>query len=127
VSSRFHVEGTLTRTATTVMLTGIGTAGFAIGQQLVITGVDGTRKIEAISGDTLTLSGGTLTPGTVQGIVAAVRVGGDTITVTGDTSTTAAGGPGSLPTDATQLPMPLVVYGDTSQDGVWYGGDPHTL
>ena len=22
---------------------------------------------------------------------------------------------------------PLVIYGDTSQDGVWYGGDPHTL
>ena len=21
---------------------------------------------------------------------------------------------------------PLVIYGDTSQDGVWYGGDPHT-
>ena len=36
------------------------------------------------------------------------RVGGDTIVVTG------GGGPES----------PLVVYGDTSQDGVWYQGDP---
>ncbi|KAA5541791.1 hypothetical protein FYK55_16405 [Roseiconus nitratireducens] len=34
-------------------------------------------------------------------------VGGDTITITG------GGGPGS----------PLVVFGDTSQDGVWYSGD----
>ena len=36
------------------------------------------------------------------------RVGGDTIIITG------GGGPDS----------PLVVYGDTSQDGVWYQGDP---
>ncbi len=24
-------------------------------------------------------------------------------------------------------PSPLVVFGDTSQDGVWYSGDPHTM
>jgi Ca2+-binding RTX toxin-like protein len=36
------------------------------------------------------------------------RVGGDTIIITG------GGGPNS----------PLVIYGDTSQDGVWYQGDP---
>jgi hypothetical protein len=24
-------------------------------------------------------------------------------------------------------PSPLVVYGDTSQDGIWYSGDPHTM
>ena len=24
-------------------------------------------------------------------------------------------------------PSPLVVYGSTSQDGIWYSGDPHTL
>jgi Ca2+-binding RTX toxin-like protein len=37
------------------------------------------------------------------------RIGGDTITITG------GAGPDS----------PLVVYGDTSQDGLWYSGNPH--
>ena len=38
------------------------------------------------------------------------RIGGDTLVVTGGATTTAAGGPTS----------PLVLYGDTSQDGAWY-------
>src|SRR5207344_2067946 len=38
------------------------------------------------------------------------RIGGDTLVVTGGPTTTAAGGPTS----------PLVLYGDTSQDGKWY-------
>ena len=56
-----------------------------------------------------------------------VRIGGDTITVTGGASTLAAGGPGSntCTTDYhTCTPSPLVIYGDTSQDGLWYGGNP---
>src|SRR5262249_348279 len=45
-----------------------------------------------------------------------VRVGGDIITVTG-------GGPGGLAGSA--FPgSPLVVYGATSQDGLWYSGNP---
>ena len=44
----------------------------------------------------------------VQPAAGNTRVGGDTIIVTG--------GGGSV--------SPLVVYGDTSQDGVWYQGDP---
>src|SRR6185295_15807373 len=46
-----------------------------------------------------------------------IRMGGDTLTVTGGASTTAAGGPSS----------PLVLYGDTSQDGTWYGGRTDVL
>ena len=41
-----------------------------------------------------------------------VRMGGDRIVVTGGASTTSAGGPAS----------PLVIYGDTSQDGTFYAG-----
>ncbi|HAG59058.1 MAG TPA: hypothetical protein DCL83_06945, partial [Arthrobacter bacterium] len=61
---------------------------------------------------TITVTGGALAAvATWAGTVSNVRLGGDTITVTG------GGGPAS----------PLVLYGDTSQDGVWYGGDPTHL
>ena len=72
----------------------------------------------AISGDTLTLAGAPAAQGTLTGTTVTVidpktgtaRVGGDTIVVTGGATTLAAGGPTS----------PLVIYGDTSQDGKWY-------
>ncbi len=107
-------SSTLTRTTGSWL-----TDGFTIGTPVAITGVTGTRVITAISSDgkTLTLTGGTLPAGPLSRTVAALRIGGDTITVTGGTSTTAAGGPDS----------PLVVYGDTSQDGIWYGGDPTVI
>ena len=100
--------------------------GFAIGQWVSITGVTGTRVILGFDnsafgdGTALLLGGPALTPvANLTGIVTAtdryainnVRVGGDTIAVTG----------GAGPTS------PLVVYGDTSQDGVWYNGNPHAL
>jgi len=100
--------------------------GFAIGQSVSITGVAGTRVILGFDnsafgdGTALLLGGPALAPAAnLAGTVAVtdryaldhVRVGGDTIVVTG------GAGPYS----------PLVVYGDTTQDGVWYGGNPHAL
>ena len=131
VTSRYRVSGTFNRTATTVMTFTVGTvagSGLAVGQQVAITGVIGTRTITAISGNTLTLAGGPMIVANgVVGTVSLVRVGGDTIVVTGGASTTAAGGPGSNTCTAdftTCTPSPLVIYGDTSQDGLWYGGNP---
>ena len=88
--------------------------GFAAGQVVSISGI-GERAIVAVSGAVLTLA----TPvgsGTALLSVAVVdpqtpgtpRIGGDRITVVG------GGGPDS----------PLVIYGDTSQDGIWYSGNP---
>jgi hypothetical protein len=99
--------------------------GFAAGQKVAI-GAYGWRTIVGFGnssfGDgTAMLLDSALSVGTVTTTVArastdltvsAVRMGGDTITVTGGASTTAAGGPSS----------PLVIYGDTTQDGVWYAG-----
>src|SRR5205085_6471389 len=83
-------------------------------------------------GSTLTVSGPSLATGVPQTwtvavfdpktvsdpVLQGVRVGGDTITFTG------GGGPGGLAGSA--FPgSPLVVYGDTSQDGVWYSGSPN--
>ena len=92
-------------------------AGFAVGQLVSINGGP-TFTIAQVNGDTLTLSGNPAAQGTLTNITVSVidpktgtaRVGGDTIVVTGGASTTAAGGPTS----------PLVIYGDTSQDGRWY-------
>ena len=72
--------------------------------------------ITALNGATLTLSGGTFADRATRTRSSpsatrrrrATRIGGDTIIVTG------GAGPDS----------PLVVYGDTSQDGSWYSGDP---
>lgn len=100
--------------------------GFAIGQAVSITGIAGTRVILGFDnsafgdGTALLLGGPALVPAdNLTGTVAVtdryaidhVRVGGDTIVVTG------GAGPSS----------PLVVYGDTTQDGVWYAGNPHAL
>ena len=99
-------------------------SGFAVGQQVNLPGyAAGAFTITGFTGDngqTMQLSGGTLIPqmglaGTVavydpiQPDTHYVRIGGDHINVSG------GAGPDS----------PLVVYGDTSQDGVWYSGDPN--
>ncbi|MEO6651293.1 MAG: hypothetical protein ABIP17_01380, partial [Ilumatobacteraceae bacterium] len=90
-------------------------AGFAVGQQVMIDGmVVGT--VTVLDGGTMTVSGGTWGSGPYTGRIVAVldpktereRIGGDLIIVTG------GAGPDS----------PLIVYGDTSQDGIWYSGDP---
>src|SRR6185503_14051379 len=104
--------------------------GFAVGQNVTIPGV-GTRTVIGFDnsgygdGSALVVSGAGMTGTNVSGVVAAqdrmaagtVRMGGDTLVVTGGASTTAAGGPNS----------PLVIYGDTSQDGTWYGGRTDVL
>ena len=57
-----------------------------------------TGTITAVTATTITLSGAPMTPGTLTGA-----------TILGF------------------APSPLAVYGSTSQDGIWYSGDPHTL
>jgi Ca2+-binding RTX toxin-like protein len=129
-----ELTGTYVLTATTIRRTdGLPWAadGFVVGQRITVPGyAAGSLTIAAVSGDTLTVTGGTLTPGTIgtdddpvtisvfdpaATATGQVRVGGDTITVL------AGGGQGN----GSPGPLsPLVVNGDTSQDGVWYSGDP---
>src|SRR5207249_1861388 len=67
-------------------------AGFAIGQPVVLSGVDGLRRITGFANGGFTLVVDGLPLPTMTGVtVGQVRIGGDTIIVTGDTSTTAAG------------------------------------
>ena len=90
-------------------------AGFDLGQQVMIDG-EVVGVITTINGDTITVGNGTWGTGPFVGRIVAVldpkteqeRIGGDLIVITG------GAGPAS----------PLVVYGDTSQDGIWYSGDP---
>ncbi|MFZ1880264.1 MAG: Calx-beta domain-containing protein [Gaiellaceae bacterium] len=106
-------NGTVTTPTTTTIVRTDGswkTDGFAVGQQVILGGgLSGIYTVADISldGTTLTVSGGTV--GTPAGPV--------TVTVL-----PVGAGPGQ-PYDNY---APLVIYGDTSQDGVWYGGDPHT-
>ena len=65
---------------------------------------DGTPGPIAVHGGITTVHGGG------NSRLASGAIGGDTILISG------GGGPDS----------PLVVYGDTSQDGLWYSGDPRT-
>ena len=90
----------ITETATTITRTDTGswlTDGFVYGMVVEVNGSP-VGTVSAVTASTLTLSGATLTPGTVTGA-----------TVLGF------------------APSPLAVYGSTSQDGIWYSGDPHTL
>jgi Ca2+-binding RTX toxin-like protein len=100
-------------------------AGFVIGQAVTVPG-GGTRVIAGFAdsgygaGSALLLAGDPLVQGqAVAGTVGVidvhgpggVRIGGDTIIVRG------GAGPNS----------PLVVFGDTDQDGRWYSGSPSTI
>ena len=198
VSSRYRISGSIVLTpagsgdgGTITVTPSAGTvagSGLAVGMQLLISGLDSFWTITGISGNVITVTGGTLNPASFTGTVSAVRVGGDAITLTGASATGAFGSTSSTLTRAvgswitdgfavnanvlltglsctngcafkvlavtattltlsglngavlsaaapangtvTVLPTgagptsPLVVYGDTSQDGVWYGGDP---
>ncbi|HET9216448.1 MAG TPA: hypothetical protein VFR18_05690, partial [Terriglobia bacterium] len=99
------------------------TDGFYVGQLVWISGMAGPFTITSLNATVMGFAGAgpdpivALTPQddvnlTVFGFDSqrdgGVRMGGDVITVTG------GAGPDS----------PLVVYGDTSQDGVWYSGHP---
>ncbi|MDX6679730.1 MAG: large repetitive protein, partial [Solirubrobacteraceae bacterium] len=82
--------------------------GFAIGRQIVLgAGTNATFNITNVTASTLTIGGSPLPVLTGLLTVTVLPVGA---------------GPGQ-PYDAY---APLVIYGDTSQDGVWYGGNPHT-
>lgn len=113
---------TVNNVATTTLTRAAGswlTDGFFQGQKVFIDGYAGAFVIDTISASAITFDNVALTPksGTfaVFGYDVArdggVRVGGDRITVTG------GAGPNS----------PLVIYGDTSQDGVWYAGVPGSV
>ncbi|MEQ1827017.1 MAG: hypothetical protein ABL921_13765 [Pirellula sp.] len=110
-------------TATSSLTRSVGSwiaDGFVVGQQVWISGLAGAWTIGGLSATVMTLNGAALTPMAAQtltvfgydpAIDGGVRIGGDHITVSG------GAGPNS----------PLVVYGDTSQDGVWYSGHAHDV
>ena len=89
------------------------TDGFAIGQQIILGGgLTGVFTITGANATTLNVTG----------------VNGSTLTTQSGVSATATVLPvGAGPGQPFDNYAPLVVYGDTSQDGVWYGGDPHTV
>ncbi|HYC45994.1 MAG TPA: hypothetical protein VED01_10995 [Burkholderiales bacterium] len=94
--------------------------GFYVGQQVYVSGLAGAFTVSNLTATGMRLQNVALTPvanadltvfgydtrGAGVRATGTTRMGGDTITVTG------GAGPDS----------PLVVYGDTSQDGVWYSG-----
>ena len=118
---------------------------FEAGMQVRVSGHAGPWTVVSVSSDAMVLQGAALRPTyaivndaivftpisvTVSAIDAdydgGVRMGGDTIVVCNaaplDPSKPCRGPEG---TDRLAGPeSPLVVYGDTSQDGVWYGGRP---
>src|SRR5262249_22412259 len=119
------------------------TDGFKPGMKVWVTGVAGPFTISSAAGGltatTMTLLGAALTP-TLTGTLNAPQsltvfgydpapagragVGGDTIKVC-NLANTATPCRGQSGTDKLAGPdSPLVVYGDTSQDGVWYSGHP---
>ncbi len=113
------------------------TDGFLVGMQIWVSGVAGMRTIAAVSPTSLTLLGSQLhgldlgAPVTVFGydpdFDGGVAVGGDAITVCNPNAVDADGDPvpcGDVVGGPDSL---LVIYGDTSQDGVWYSGDPYTV
>ena len=109
-------------------------AAFKVGMQVTVSGLAGSFTISALTATTITLANVALTPTyrivgdvttwspmtlTVTGydplLDGGFRMGGDTLTVCRLACGSVVAGPNS----------PLVLYGDTSQDGVWYGGHPY--
>ncbi|HEY3485081.1 MAG TPA: hypothetical protein VGK49_06835, partial [Ilumatobacteraceae bacterium] len=120
--------------------------GFIVGMKVTISGFAGQFTIAAVTHTTLVLANAALPP-TLTGLGSnpirlvvvgydtgraapgtgdqTMQVGGDRFVVCSSTAVdegrpipcgSVVGGPGS----------PLVIYGDTSQDGLWYSGDPST-
>ncbi|HZK06225.1 MAG TPA: hypothetical protein VFC82_10350 [Actinomycetaceae bacterium] len=108
--------------------------GFLVGMQVAVSGVAGLRTITEVTDTSLTLTGSRLHgldlggPVTVFGYDPArsggVLIGGDRITVCNPDAVDAAGNPVPCGPVLGGPNSPLVIYGDTSQDGVWYSGDP---
>ncbi|MEL6550929.1 MAG: hypothetical protein AAFQ54_11870 [Pseudomonadota bacterium] len=94
--------------------------GFFIGQEVTIEGLPGVSIVQSIDGNTmivanenvgLPIEGEVSVSGFNPRIDGGKLVGGDHFVVTG------GAGPDS----------PLVIYGDTSQDGNWYAGQPNNV
>ncbi|MCB9929003.1 MAG: hypothetical protein H6844_06280 [Alphaproteobacteria bacterium] len=91
--------------------------GFEVGQFIEIDGQPGQFLIADITGNVLRIANAALDPcddGTVT-----VRLTRTDITRTGGAS---VGGDHFVVTGGAGPDSPLVIYGDTSQDGVWYSG-----
>ncbi|MGH3371224.1 MAG: hypothetical protein ACRDPR_14630, partial [Nocardioidaceae bacterium] len=122
---------------------------FEPGQQVQISGIAGLFTIVSVTGNEMVLQGAALTPSYTldpithlavwQNPVLTVRVhdadidggtrmGGDRITVCNlspDAEEPCRGPNGDERIAGPE--SPLVVYGDTSQDGIWYGGEPDSV
>jgi hypothetical protein len=93
-----------------------------------------TAVTAGTSTETLTRSAGSwIKDGFVYGMVLQIA-GVPAWTITGVSDTTLdLTGPNTMPPSLASAtlygfaPSPLVIYGSTSQDGIWYSGDPHTL
>src|SRR6185503_14434557 len=125
-------DGTTAPTSTlTCASCGFVAAGFKVGMQVLVSGIAGPLTVKTVTATTMTFHNVALQP-TLTGLNGpagapitltltgydptldgGTRIGGDTIIVgPKDSSSSVLAGPSS----------PLVVYGDTSQDGVWYAG-----
>jgi Ca2+-binding RTX toxin-like protein len=121
------------------------TDGFKVGMQVRVSGLPGPYTIKALTATTMTFWNVALQPTvsidasgvavwhapslTITGydptLDGGLQIGGDVITVCNlvnpmdgtPCAVDATAGPGS----------PLVVYGDTSQDGIWYAGHPYDV
>jgi Ca2+-binding RTX toxin-like protein len=121
---------------------------FHAGQKVWVSGLAGPWTIASVTSTEMVLAGAALTPtykivndvttftpveltvfGFDENFDGGARMGGDTIVVCNPTpldATKPCRGP--LGTDRLAGPeSPLVIYGDTSQDGVWYGGRPYDI
>lgn len=125
--------------------------GFVAGQVVQVSGETGTRSVVGFGNVTCTfpagetgyatcgqgavlyLSGGAVTGGEVTlhvvdvAALDGVRIGGDTITVCSATAKDEKGVAVPCGPVLAGPESPLVIYGDTSQDGLWYSGDPETV
>ncbi|HEX6131212.1 MAG TPA: hypothetical protein VF044_05745 [Actinomycetota bacterium] len=127
-------------------------AVFEAGMKVFVSGFAGPFTVVSVNANAMVLQGAALQPTysivadlvvftpvqlTVLGYDAdydgGVRVGGDSIVVCNltpldsDPKKGCAGQPGSTSQRLAGPGSPLVVYGDTSQDGVWYGGHPYDI
>ena len=142
-------RSTLTCAAACFSVSDPGHTVFHAGQQVHLSGYAGPFTITSVSATQMVLQGAALRPtyaivddaviwspvvltvwGTDPSFDGGVRMGGDRIVVCNlqplDTRPQkgCAGQPGAESERLAGPESPLVVYGDTSQDGVWYGGTP---
>ena len=110
--------------------------GFAVGQTILYDGAQ-SGTITVLDGNLLTVTGTavSLNPSATVHTVgvydpkghAANRVPNPYGTTVTDNDMTRVGGDTIIVTGGGGTDSPLVVYGDTSQDGVWYQGDPTVM